>query len=390
MKLFGTFFVLVLVSVTFLVPAAYAKGNIRQQHVVLEKNEIVNHDYFAAGDTVTISGTVNGDAYVAGGTVLLDGTVNGDLFVAGGMLTIRGKIKNDLRAVGGNMTLAGPIGGNVTLAGGNVTVTPEASIVGSLLAGTGNLELLAPVGRGVTAGVGNLVMNAPVGGDMLLGTGQLTMQPKARVAGDLTYWSEEPVVIQGTATVAGTLTYHDLPKQEKMTKRGVQTAIGGAFAGVAMGMMVAGLISMLVLGLILRALLPSFTGRVLTQMRKNPWGSFGLGIVTTIALPIVAVVLFITVIGIPVGVFLFMALWLLCLVGHIYSAFFIGQGIFTGLKAEVHHAWHLLAGLVVLGILTFIPLLGWLARAIFILIGVGALLFEKQAVYRQMRAKHLV
>ena len=51
--------------------------------VVVEKDEMIDDDYFAYGETVTISGTINGDAYLAGGSVLVDGVVNGDLFVAG-------------------------------------------------------------------------------------------------------------------------------------------------------------------------------------------------------------------------------------------------------------------------------------------------------------------
>ena len=125
-------------------------------------------------------------------------------------------------------------------------------------------------------------------------------------------------------------------------------------------------------------------------MQKNLWGSFGLGIVTVILLPVLAVMAMATVIGIPVGMFLLMALGLLCAVGHIYAALFIGQGVFGTFNTNVHRAWQLLVGLVILGIFTLIPVLGWLARSIFVLIGTGAVLFEKHATYRQMRAKHLV
>lgn len=392
-KLFAKLFILVFLSLTFFVPASFAKGPQQPVNVVLEKNEIINKDYFAAGDTVTLSGTVNGDAYIAGGNVLMEGTINGDLFVAGGMVTIRGRIKNDLRAAGGNVTIAGPVGGNVTVGGGNTTVSPEGSIVGSLLAGSGNLELHGPVGKGLTAGVGNLTINAPVGGDALLGTGQLTLQPKTRIAGDLTYWSEQEAVLQGTATVTGELTYHNLPRQDAKAATFAKGRIGiftGLFAGTAAMMAGILLVALFVFGLVLMTLLPNFTGKVMSIIEKNPWGSFGLGVVTVILLPVLAVTAMVTIIGIPVGIFLFMALGVLCLVGHIYAAVFIGRGVFTWLKTDTHRAWQLLVGLVILGIFMLIPIVGWLARAIFILIGTGAVLFEKHAVYRQMRMRHLV
>jgi len=392
-KLFAKLFVLILLSITFFSPAVYAKGNDKPINITLEKNEIVNKDYFAAGDTVTLSGVINGDAYVAGGNVLFDGTINGDLFVAGGMVTIRGKVKNDLRAVGGNITIAGPIIGNVTLAGGNTNISPEGSIGGSLLAGTGNLELFGPVGKGITAGVGNFIINAPVGGDALLGTGQLTLQPKTKIAGNLTYWGEEEAAFQGTATVTGSMTYHEATKSHakpmpisKDWSKGMAVVFSG-FGFVAAGIW---LLTMFVLGLILMALLPSFTDKTVAIMQKNLWGSFGLGIVTVIVLPVLGLSAMITIIGIPVGLFLFTALSLLCLVGHVYAAFFIGRWVFTGIKAEAHRAWHLLVGLVILGVLTLIPILGWLAHTIVVFVGIGAMLFEKHAVYGEMRKRRLV
>ena len=47
----------------------------RGKTVILSKDQIIDHDYFAAGDTVTIDGTVNGDAYVAGGQVNINGVI---------------------------------------------------------------------------------------------------------------------------------------------------------------------------------------------------------------------------------------------------------------------------------------------------------------------------
>src|SRR3989304_8346367 len=104
-KLFIGALILLLSSLTLFVPNAQAKGNPEPVSMVLARNEVVNKDYFAAGDTVTISGIVNGDAYLAGGSVLIDGTINGDLLVAGGTIQIQGPVKNDVRAAGGMITL---------------------------------------------------------------------------------------------------------------------------------------------------------------------------------------------------------------------------------------------------------------------------------------------
>lgn len=393
MKLFAKLSVLCLFFAAVLVPSVHASNDRPEVNIVLERKEIVNKDYFAAGDSVRISGTVNGDAYVAGGTVTIDGAINGDLLVAGGTVQISGPIKNDVRAVGGVITFANTVGGNVSLAAGTVVINPESKIGGSVLAGAGTMNMYAPVGKGVTAGVGTLAINSVIGGDLTAAVGELSMQPKTKIAGDVTYWAEKEAVIRDNVQLSGDLVFHEMPKNEAkqaQIAKGNIKAMTAAFTGAIAAAILASLAALFVLGLILMALLPNFTERTLSGLEKNPWGSFGLGLVTMIVIPILTLTAMMTVVGIPVAVFFIMAIGLLSIIGNIYAALYIGRRIFTWLHADVHNAWQLLVGLVLMGILAMIPMLGWLAKGIFGLIGVGAVLFEKQSTYKHMRAKHIV
>src|SRR3990167_5151877 len=91
-KLFGiliAFLILPLITT-----GVYAAKNLqRSETVLVPKGEVVEGDYFAAGERVTIAGTVNGDAYVAGGNVVVEGEINGDLIRAGGTVNGRGKVE---------------------------------------------------------------------------------------------------------------------------------------------------------------------------------------------------------------------------------------------------------------------------------------------------------
>lgn len=60
-------------------------------------------NYFAAGEGVTISGTINGDVFVFGGKTYIDGTVNGDVLAAGGQVTIDGPVSGNVRVAGGDI-----------------------------------------------------------------------------------------------------------------------------------------------------------------------------------------------------------------------------------------------------------------------------------------------
>ncbi len=61
-------------------------------NVVVGSDEVVDRNFFASGQNVTISGTINGDLYATGGTIIIDGVVNGDVLVAGGVVRITGKV----------------------------------------------------------------------------------------------------------------------------------------------------------------------------------------------------------------------------------------------------------------------------------------------------------
>src|SRR3989344_7228032 len=87
---FKRFIITVLVLATFVTTSiAYAQDlqrpDFRQEEIVtLAKDEVIDRDFFGAGQVVEINGTVNGDVYAAGGEVTVSGVVNGDVLVAGG------------------------------------------------------------------------------------------------------------------------------------------------------------------------------------------------------------------------------------------------------------------------------------------------------------------
>ncbi len=393
-KLLSAVFILVVLSVTFFVPPVYAKDNKTPVNVVLEKAQTVQGDYFAAGDSVHLSGTVNGDAYVAGGVVTVDGTINGDLLVAGGTIRVEGPVKNDVRALGGSVTFTNTVGGNVTIGAGSVIVSPQAKMGGSMVAGAGTLDLYGPLAKGLTAGVGTLTSNTAIGGNVLLAAEDIALQSKTKIAGDITYWSQKEAVVADNVTLSGEMIFHEVKDDEaKASQVAKSTATGFVRTVSAIGaiLVTLGFVALYIAGLIILWLMPALSEKTVNMMRKNSWGSFGLGVVAVIGLPILGVTSLFTVVGIPLGIFLFTVLGLLCFVGHIYAALFVGRSVFRGFNATgVHNAWQLLTGMILVGIVSVIPILGWLVKGILVLIGTGAVLFEKQDVYRQMRSKHLV
>jgi len=198
-----------------------------KEAVVLEKNEVVDRDYFAGGEEVKILGVVNGDLYVGGGLVVINGKVSGDVIVGGGKVEINGEVTQDVRVVGGDLVVKGKIGGNLTAVGANVVVNDSAQLAGSVVAVGGNVTIEAPVPGDVVAGAGSLVINSEVGGNVTAALGELRLESEAGVGGNLTYWSENEAKIDEGVVIAGVV-------EQKMpsVKKPEEGAIGVLRQGV--------------------------------------------------------------------------------------------------------------------------------------------------------------
>jgi len=386
MKIFSR--ILPLLFLPFLFVSAVAAQEIHKETTVtLAHDEVVNHDYFAAGETVTVSGTVNGDAYVAGGNIVVDGIINGDLLTAGGSIQIRGNVKNDIRVAGGQVTIAAPVGGSVTIGAGNVQITDTARIGGSVVAGVGNLEIFAPVTRGMMLGSGNVRIDNTVGGDITAGVGQLVFANNARVAGNVTYWSEEDATLEGNATVAGQLIRHQPPTQKpRVPAKGVAKA----FAGIGFAFSVVELIGTLLLGFVLIAFAPLSFQRKVEIIAEKPWTALLVGFVAAVVTPVAILVLFITVIGIKIALILIALAGIVCLVAKIAGALFLGTKVLSALKQKVNPYAALTLGLILFALLFLVPFIGWIAVAVLYFIGLGGILLEKKQLYSTLRSRKLI
>ncbi len=360
-------------------------------NVTLAKTETVNNDYFAAGNTVTVSGTVNGDAYVAGGNVTFDGLVNGDLLVAGGNVTILGKVTGDVRAAGGNLIFSSQVDKNTTLLGGSITMSDSGKSLGSLVAAGGNISINSPIGKGATVAGGQVKLGNTIGNSVNAYTGNLVLDSGTKIAGDLNYWSEQEQTLNPEASISGKANYHyvQTPKYagEKVDK--------GKILGIAkIGSLLFGLYILIVefiIGLLIIKLLPVFVVQTTEVINSRPLASLGLGFLVVILFPVVFMFLLISVIGIPLSLVLFVAIILYWIFSGVIVSLFVGlkaQHYFGQQKTSLY--WSYLVGLIIMTLVGLIPVINFLVGMAGFLIGTGALLLQKKTVYNLLRQKELI
>jgi cytoskeletal protein CcmA (bactofilin family) len=347
--------------------------------IVVGADETVNDDLYAFGSTVTILGTVNGDVFAAGNNVTVSGTVTGDLFTAGNTMTISGRVGQSVRAGGGTLMLMGPVGEDALVAGGTAGIGSSAQIGRDLLAATGSLSVSGPVTRNALISGGQVSLAGPVGGYVKAEVDTLRLASGAKVAGPLTYTSPHQAEIASDATVGGTVQRFESQARQQPS---------GPFGrpGDAVIDWVRGLVGLTALGLLIVFLFPRFAQRQIEISNRSPWTSLGVGFVLLFGIPMLAVVMLIA--GVIVGgwwlALLLLAAYAAALaVGYTMSAAFVGQSAMRMFHVpEQHLAWYLVAGLIMIGLVTLVPFLGGFIALLAVVFGLGALTLDVIDAYR--------
>lgn len=338
--------------------------------------EVVQNDLYMAGANVLVSGTVAGDVYAGGGTVSVAGTVGADAVVGGGTVIITGNVADDVRVVGGTVVLQGAVGGDALVGGGQVTLAGR--VVGDVVAGGGVVRIEAPVGGSVRVGGGEVYINAPIAGNVEADADKITLGPEAMIQGSFTYRSPKAAVIEDGAVVAGAVSY------EPRKARGDAKAAMAAFVTVAFMVKT---LSLLVLALVLGLFFKRFSKAAVDAAVSAPWREAGRGLLVLIVLPVLSVILFITVVGIPFGILGIFALVSLCMLGWALAAIFMGSLIyhyFTKRGFEV--SWKtILVGVLAYTLLALVPFVGWAVDLLFMLAAVGTLASIKWQTLKEWR-----
>lgn len=361
------------------------------QDELLPVGQTIQSDYIKAANQVQIDGNIEGDAFLAGGLVVINGKIDGDLFVFGGKVNINGEVGNSVRVFGGDVSLNGPVGRNVLLVCGNCSVTKAASISGSLLISSANADVAAPlIGKGFRYFGGRLYLNSPITNEaFVVADQQFILGPQSSVSGDLKYTSSREVAIQRGATVAGKIAYQKYDKQEQFPKffgaSGVFTLIDKLQPVIGfVGFLVSALIGILLLGLF-----PKYFEKTAVAISKQPVASFGWGIFGLIVIPILAVLLAITIVGIPVSLLLIGIGYVIFVIAQFVAAFVLGRKLLLKRFGD-RRGWAVVLGLFIFFILGFIPILGRIVYLGLVTIGLGGTVLayrHKELVFLQEPAK---
>lgn len=241
----------------------------------------------------------------------------------------------------------------VVLTGGLTVRADERS--DAIVVFDGPVRIDGTVNGAVVVFHGNVTVTGTIQDDLMVFSGKVRIDEGANIGGDVVT-NQAPVIASG-ATVGGEV-------------RRIRGDFSFGFLGRFV-VWVAYSVSVLLLGLFLVLIAPRGLDAVAVTGRERVGPAIGWGFLLFFGLPIAAIILLVTLVGIPLGFALLLALFLLFTVGYTSSVWFVGRlimGLQRGRVVSFLIGWLILRGI---GLIPVAGGLVWFAAAVF---GLGLLL----------------
>ncbi len=339
----------------------------------------VGGDVYASGTSVAISQSSPRDVFMMGFSTRLGQAAAGNVHAGGMSVNIEAPVGGDLYASGFNVNVSGPVTRDVTAAGANLKLAKTAEVGGNVRMVGGNITVEAPISGSLVAAGGSVDVEGQVAGDARLTAGTLSFGPDARIAGTLTYSAPQQIEI-APAIVA--------PERVHFTKLEGPQAIDAVKQvgdhpwrwmrpswSFLFGSFVVTIAFLVAIAAIFMSFAPAASERLRTETLAHPFRSLLLGLLGLATLIGLVPVSAMTVVGIPlipVAILFIVVAWI---GGYLLGAYALSWRVataFAGTPRGLGGGLIALAiGLVVLALLNFIPVLGWIVNLAVLLFGLG-------------------
>jgi len=348
-------------------------------NVSISKDEQVKNLY-TAGNLISINGDIEKGFYAAGNVVTVNGDVDGSISVVGGTTVIRGNVEDSVHVGGGSILIEGQIKEDLFLAGGNIIVSNSASVGGDLIVGGGTVDIQGPINGDVRIAGGQVIINSEIGGKINVIADELKLGSQANIVNGLNYKSPKEAFIDDGALVLGEINFIESKYKEAGWIKHPKTFL----SILTLGFLIK-ILGMIVVGLVLIYVFKSLTKELVKEGLTHFWSNLGHGFAALILTPVACIILLFTVVGIWLAGLLGITYLFMVILALGLASVTFGSWLIKVLKKQSEYSidWQaVVLGVIVLKIIIWIPIVGWLIGLIFVLVSLGSIY---QLAYQSLR-----
>ena len=330
----------------------------------------------------------------AGGSLDFTRPISGGLRALGGLIALDTRVRGDAELIGGRVRLGekGRIEGNARIKAGDAIVLGE--IIGNLALSGGLAEVAGAIHGNVVIDASHVVLRGVIAGDVEVNASWLRVDPGARIGGALRYrGSGRPEVSPQAEIDGGWSQVFDFEDSQPEGDREMEMGVDDSFFSLmpfwplgifalwrlaALPFALAAFVAQFLFGALPAWLAPGFVARVNRQLTSRAAASLFAGVAAVIVIPSLLIFLAITIIGLPITIFGFLAFGALLPWGLAVTCLALSQMVADRLWPENRHDLARLLAVFTGFLLLFTALaqtspLGHAALMLATLFGVGAL-----------------
>lgn len=229
----------------------------------------------------------------------------------------------DVFSVARDLTIDRKVEGMLSAAGEVVILTRDAQVKGDTWIAARRAAVEGDLEGDLSIRAQEALINGKVKGDVTFYGLDLTLGPDADIRGNVTYYSPSAARVDRNAKVKGEINGHDIatareqsppaaPRadtRERWRDRHIDEQWGGPrIAAPGYHMSARGALFFGVIALVIAFAMPVTTARMRDALVAQPIPALGLGLLWLIGLPVAAVIVAITIVGLPFA-FLLLLLW---------------------------------------------------------------------------------
>lgn len=332
-----------------------------------EYGSAIKNDVYIHENTVNITNNISGNVFIIGQDVTIDSTIDGNVFICANNVnfTENSYIYSDVFVCAKSVNIEGYLYDLYNMSN-SLTIGKTGYIIRDVHSGCNNFSLSGIIKR-----------NAKIGCETI------SLSDSANIGGNLSYSSENQANIDNDNIVSGKITYTKSNNKNNLAKF---TMFSYIFT------LISTLVYALIIILIIVLAMNKFTDKSENILINKFWPAIGYGALGLIVIPLIAILLCFTIIGIWAAIAL-IAIYIFALtIAMPIFAVALGKYICSKMKKTTKPMIVLMSILMVIAIwlLKNIPFIGWIISLIVTLLGFGIILysiFHKEIVMKNKEVK---